>query len=264
MSADPRFSALGRPLRFVAKLAAVAVVVLWLLLFAKGAEIVYILFVLVAAFALADGLMLWSILPAASVPAVIRFKSRKWAPILAALTLVAGVWYANPWPCDRGQPIAADVSQLVLRASDLGPGYHDNWSKSGGTWVPCVVDEMTMAGRIAGYQSTVNTVSHDGYLTSMAYKYIDEVHATTAVSELLNKLRAGAVVNVCEMGARRQDQAVEQSLASGAQLVTYRAGGRAAVWRNHNIVEKIETSAGISLDLDALVGKQNQRAPIQP
>jgi hypothetical protein len=134
MSADPRFSALGRPLRFVAKLAAVAVVVLWLLLFAKGAEIVYILFVLVAAFALADGLMLWSILPAASVPAVIRFKSRKWAPILAALTLVAGVWYANPWPCDRGQPIAADVSQLVLRASDLGPGYHDNWSKSGGTW----------------------------------------------------------------------------------------------------------------------------------
>jgi hypothetical protein len=66
------------------------------------------------------------------------------------------------------------------------------------------------------------------------------------------------------MDARRQDQAVEQSLDSGAQLVTYRAGGRAAVWRNHNIVEKIETSAGISLDLDALVGKQNQRAPIQP
>lgn len=113
----------------------------------------------------------------------------------------------------------------MLRASDLGPEYQDNRSKSGGTWFSCVVDEMAMAGRIAGYQSTISAVTHDGYVTSMAYKYKDEVHATSAVSDLLNKLRAGVVVDVCELGARRQDQAVEQSLASGVQLVTYGAGG---------------------------------------
>ena len=234
---------------------------LWLLLFTIRTELIYTLFRFAVVALILACLLYLPYTRGIAIAANLRRQLRVATPALAVLVVALSLLAVRP---DRaGAPISADVSNLVLAADDVSPDYIRNWSKSGGMWMPCVLNDLSSDGEIAGYEATLNPSAHTGYVRSAAYKYVDERHAQAAYEKLITTIRSGIDPIVCVSG-NRLDSAVTVSQASAG----YPAGTwlfststlRGAFWRHANLVEKLEMMPTDAANLSQLVLRQDAKA----
>ncbi len=160
----------------------------------------------------------------------------------------------------HGTPIDADPKSLVLTASDVGNGFTLNTSKSDYDRPPCDIDEVSGDGRISAYEATINPAPTGGWVESSAYKYTTEAKAESSFQGLVAATTSGIDVGICRQGLRYPTTLVETSpptdLPSG--IHSFEAGGsKAFVWRNRNIVEKLNIAVSEPVNVLELVRRQN-------
>jgi hypothetical protein len=163
----------------------------------------------------------------------------------------------------HGMPIAADPKSLVLAASDVGTGFQSNSSKSGYDHPPCDIDDVSGDGRISAYEATINPPAHDGWVQSIVYKYTTEAKAEASFQRLLVATASGLDAGICQSGLRYPSTLAEMPTPGDlpAGIHSFQAGGSSAfVWRNRNVIEKLNVALPEHVDALHLVRRQNSLA----
>jgi hypothetical protein len=151
----------------------------------------------------------------------------------------------------------------VLAASDVGTGFQSNSSKSGYDHPPCDIDDVAGDGRISAYEATINPPGHDGWAESIVYKYTTEAKAEESFQRLLVATKSGTDAGICRSGLRYPSTLLEVPAPSDlpAGIHVFQAGGSSAfVWRNRNVVEKLNIALPERVDAMDLVRRQNTLA----
>ena len=237
------------------------IVLLWFLLFAFHTELVYTLFRFAVVALILACLLYLPYARGMNIAANLQRQLRVATPALAVLVLALALLAIRP---DRtGAPVSADVSNLVLAAEDVSPDYTRNWSKSGGMWFPCVVNDLSSDGEIAGYEATLNPSAHTGYVRSAAYKYVDERHAQEAYEKLITTIRSGIDPIVCTSGNRLDSAVTVSEARTGYPVGTWLFSTstlQGAFWRHANVIEKLEMVPADAASLSQLVLRQDAKA----
>jgi hypothetical protein len=107
----------------------------------------------------------------------------------------------------------------------------------------------------------------NGFVRSLAYEYVNQDAATSAFTSINREITGGFDVGLCLAGIRYPSvplKADPQPCLPGEEtLYSLGPDRHIVVWINHNVVDLLDVSTSLPLNIEELRMQQDSRAPVE-